>query len=42
MLWSTAKQPQRLPLCGGVAAPSFVSRISYQAETHALVGRWHD
>ena len=36
------KQPQRLPLCGGAAVPSFDSRISYHAETPDPARRWHD
>ena len=42
MLWSTAKQPQRLTLCGGAAVPASDSRNSYHAQTLDPAGRWHD
>jgi hypothetical protein len=42
MLWSTANQPQRLPLCGGAGVPSFDSRISDHTETPEPAGWCHD
>ena len=41
MLWSTANQPQRLPLCGEAAVPSFDGRSSRHAEA-TDPGRWRD
>jgi hypothetical protein len=41
MLWTTANQPQRLPLCGEAAVPSFDGRLSRHAEA-TDPGRWRD
>ena len=41
MLWSTAKQPQRLTLCGQAAVATFDGRLSYHAES-SDPGWWRD